>query len=384
MLPRVPSSRLSIPSDATHLKTNTFKINNLRTSPVDTHASITNRTTSSFDYNQVVANMEDWRKRYKTVLDLASAPPEPLPPFYSDSASNATKHTTRSEVKGFDGSPELKYIVYFPAMLESLYEQGKAKLETIPSNWDRTEHVMFATHHVPKVRSSLLPGPTIFSEDDVVSWCDHNILRLALAFVRLAELPPESYKGDDIVSSALSEEIPTLKPGICSAPHDNVNPDRLFIDRVLLQDDAKGQYLPDTLVTIEVKSPNVLTNTPFFDVVRGWPPETQPQKLSHTVRFQHAETTDFSLNVDDRVTLQIWAQMNIANTREKSDPIKVDKKYAILTSHNITLFFMWTKEYPNTLYLSRIYRRTEVMLRTLVSSQLREDGCQRPHYLRPI
>ncbi|RDX41249.1 hypothetical protein OH76DRAFT_1412276 [Lentinus brumalis] len=295
--------------------------------------------------------LEKWKHNYKTVLDLARAPLVPIPNFYSATACQTTKRTTQSEVGLFDTPRELKYIVFVPHMLDVLQTQAEEMLNDFPVDWETPEHVMFAAHCLSEMAEHLLPGPVLCNEDDVEVWCDHTIFRPSVAFVRLARhwkgrsgnIDPSWAKAR--ISDAVSEQIPSLKPSMCSATHGTIIPDRLFTNGFMLEN---RRSVSETLATLEIKTPHVWYPELFGDLFR-LPPNAA--KKSHTMRFCWPKSVSSLKETRDRILVQVWAQM----TADEGPTDKVLTEYASLTSHQTNLFFMRANEHPHTLFVSREY-----------------------------
>ncbi len=141
------------------------------------------------------------------------------PPVYKKTALTGTKDITKAEFD-IDIEDELMYLVYFPSMLDPAEEKAKQMLSTIPVDWKVQSNVIFASLCLSYVPGQVLPQ-AIFSEGDVVAWCESTILRPALAVFRACQTHP--------VVAQLAQH--PRHPSIASAASKQVIP-----DRVLLQD----------------------------------------------------------------------------------------------------------------------------------------------------
>ncbi|TBU41402.1 hypothetical protein BD309DRAFT_981885 [Dichomitus squalens] len=265
-----------------------------------------------------------------------------IPPVYSRSRINETKETTQSELS-FDGKDIINYIVYRPAFLDSLDQDGKKLLMDIRLNRDNVHHMGFLHLVLPEYATCLL-SRSIFSEKDVVDWWMLTIFRPAFLFLRWVIIATDLGGARDCMKDVnpLSDEPQWHYPNMCSSKSDKFIPDGLLVNDITI---INGIRQPDVIIcSFEVKSQQAWGAELFAELTQ------MPQQISidaaHTHRFgwPHSplETAKSKLN---RMLIQVWSHL-----------VKRGAHVAFLTCHTRTIVM---KRVDNMLYLSREYMYDE-------------------------
>lgn len=182
------------------------------------------------------------------------APLPQLPRSCNSKGTNQTKQTSKAEVEQITPSQRLRYIVYCPNLLDDLKERTSSCLCSVHLDLQRHDHLIFAAHCLPELATSILPR-IICIEEDVTTWVKHAILRPVVASLRALAWDPDG------ISGVITHSFPTTMPSISTAIQEGIIPDLLFL-RAPMIDDIPGRVEPETLATIELKTPNLFRSHP--------------------------------------------------------------------------------------------------------------------------
>ncbi|TBU23364.1 hypothetical protein BD311DRAFT_87659 [Dichomitus squalens] len=282
--------------------------------------------------------MADWDTEITTAYDLTRTFPCELPDVYSRAHIRGTKETTQAERDiRLRGDQHLKYLVYFPALLDSFEAEGKAMLQKIGVDARSLDQALALGHCFPENLRYGLPK-TVRSENDVVTWCQQTIFQPALLLLRLISRVREQKK--PFALPLFDPEKDPECPALSSYPHADIIPDGIFVKQVTEDEDV---LVPGVFCTIEVKSQNAL-NAQVFDLLTA----TQMVKssdASHTCAFGWPGENDKLSGKMNKFIVQVWSQL-----------IETKAACAILTCHTRTYFFIRKGQ---TLYMSREYRYSD-------------------------
>ncbi|KAI9060731.1 hypothetical protein FKP32DRAFT_1678686 [Trametes sanguinea] len=298
-------------------------------------------TVSSPDYDgryPIAPAADVWAQRsYKNLDDLLRRTYMPCTPAtYASGRLVSTKATTDGELS-VPGEQQLKTIVVCRNLLASLEDEGKKMLANIKVESDDLSDMLYAARYVPR-RDHPMLSKRIFSESDVVAWCESTMFHPAAECINAcndAEVPPAA-KGS------------TGKINVSCVPSQSVNADKVFWSEtkdVEKEVDGKPETLefPSTLCTVEIKSPNIITPVyfpSFFSI--------EDRSCPDVIPYRYAWTTSHSnplLRKGDKVIMQHFTQ----GVFEKCN-------FGILTCHRYTFFTIRDKQ---TLYVSRPYKPEE-------------------------